>query len=164
MHIQIAKALGAQVATTVRGDTKGTFARKLGADLVINTRKNDFVAAVKDWTGGKGADVVIDNLAGDVFAKSIEAVRPKGVVVAYGFVAGPNVTFDIRSVFFGMKEIRGTMASDMKDLYWGLQQVKAGRVKPLLDRTFGFGEAPDAHRFIADNRVQGNIVILPWAA
>jgi len=96
MQIQVAKALDADVATTVRSDAKGEFAKTLGADLVINTRKEDFVECVKAWTGGAGADVVIDNLSGDVLAKSIDATKPMGVVVAFGFSAGPEVKFDIR--------------------------------------------------------------------
>ena len=64
MQIQVAKALGAKVATTVRDDAKGEYAKSLGADLVVNTRREDVVARVRDWTGGQGADVVIDNLGG----------------------------------------------------------------------------------------------------
>jgi NADPH:quinone reductase-like Zn-dependent oxidoreductase len=74
---------------------------------VINTRKEDFIQRVKDWTGGLGADVVIDNLGGDVLAKSIEAVKPRGVIVAYGFSAGPQVSFDIRQLFFFEKKLLG---------------------------------------------------------
>ena len=70
MQVQVAKTLGAEVATTVRDDAKGAFAKTLGADLVINTRKEDFVQSVKEWSGGLGADVVIDNLGGDVLARS----------------------------------------------------------------------------------------------
>ena len=66
MQIQVAKALGAKVATTVRSDAKADVARLAGADLVINTRNEDFVARVTEWSGGQGADVVIDNLGGDV--------------------------------------------------------------------------------------------------
>ena len=66
MQVQIAKALGAEVATTVRSDAKGEFARTIGADLVVNTRNGDFVERVKEWTGGQGADIVIDNLGGTI--------------------------------------------------------------------------------------------------
>lgn len=162
MHIQVAKALGAEVAITVRVDAKGKFAKDVGADLVINARKEDFVERVKAWTGGRGADVVIDNLGGIVLRESIEAVRPRGVVVAYGFAAGPEVTFDIRSLFFAEKQLRGTMASDIEDLMWGLEQVRAGRIKPLLDRTLPLSQAAEAHRLVATNQVTGNLVLLPW--
>lgn len=97
-----------------------------------------------------------------MLAKSIEAVKPLGVVVAYGFAAGPEVTFDIRSLFFTEKQLRGTMASDIEDLQWGLAQVRAGRIKPLLDRTLPLSQAAEAHRLIATNQVTGNLVLLPW--
>ena len=163
MLIQVAKALGAQVATTVRDDAKGEFARSLGAELVINTRKEDFVERVKEWTGGQGADVVIDNLGGDVLARSIEAAKPGGVIVAYGFTAGPQVSFDIRSLFFTQKQLRGTMASNIEDFKWGLEQVRAGRIKPSLDRALPLRQAAEAHRLIATNQVTGNLVLLPWS-
>ena len=163
LQIQVAKALGAQVATTVRNDAKGEYAQSLGADLVINTRKQDFVQRVKDWTNGRGADVVIDSLGGDVLPKSIDAVKPLGIVVAFGFTAGTEVTFDIRNFFIGQKQLRGSMASDAEDLKWGLEQVRAGRIKPSLDRTLPLSQAAEAHRLISTNRVTGNIVLLPWA-
>ncbi len=163
MLIQVAKALGAEVATTIRNDAKANFAKEAGADLVINARTEDVVERVKEWTGGQGADVVIDNMGGDVLAKSIEAVKALGVVVAFGFAAGPEVSFDIRSLFFAEKQLRGTMASDIEDLEWGLEQVRVGKIKPLLDRALPLREAATAHRLIAANRVAGNIVLLPWA-
>ena len=163
MLIQVAKALGADVATTVRSDAKGEFTRGLGADLVVNTRQEDFVERVKAWTGGAGADVVVDNLGGDILAKSIEATKPMGVIVAFGFSAGPEVKFDIRSLFFGQKQLRGSMASDIEELQWGLEQVRAGRIRPLLDRALPLREAAEAHRLISSNQVTGNLVLLPWA-
>ncbi len=162
MLIQVAKALGANVVTTVRSDAKGEAARKTGADLVINTRNEDLVGRVMDWTGGKGVDVVIDNLAGDVLAKSIEAARPMGIIVAFGFAAGPEVKFDIRSLFFTQKQLRGTMASDIEDLEYGLKLVRDGKVKPVLDHTLPLSQASEAHRLVANNEVTGNIVLLPW--
>lgn len=163
MQIQVAKALGAEVATTVRSDEKGEFARSLGADLVINTRQQGFVEAVQGWTDGLGADVVIDNLGGNVLAQSIEAVRPLGVVVVFGFVAGTETTFDTRGFFFAQKQLRGSMASDVEDLEWGLQQVRAGLIKPTLDHALPLSEAAEAHRLVAANLVKGNLALLPWA-
>jgi len=164
MHIQVAKALGAEVATTIRKEGDREFVQNLGADLIINSKDEDFVAKVQEWTGGSGVDVVIDNLAGDVLAKSIEAAKPLGVVVAFGFAAGPEVKFDIRSLFFAQKKLRGSMASDLEDLKLGLELVKQGKIKPLLDKTFPLSQASEAHRYIASNQVKGNIVLLPWAA
>ncbi len=162
MQVQVAKALGAQVATTIRNEDKRDFARKAGADLVINMATEDFVQGVHDWTGGAGADVVIDGLGGDVLAKSIDAARGGGVIVAFGFTAGTQSTFDVRNFFFGQKQLRGSMASDVEDLRWGLEQVKAGRIKPLVDRALPLSEASSAHRLVAENRIKGSIVLLPW--
>jgi len=163
MQIQVAKAIGADVATTVRSDAKGETAKKAGADLVINTSNEDLIERVKEWTGGQGADVVIDNLAGDVLAKSIEAARPMGIIVAFGFAAGPEVKFDIRSLFFAQKQLRGSMASDTEDLEFGLELIRQGKVQAVLDRTLPLSQASEAHRLIANNEVSGNIVLLPWA-
>ena len=160
--IQIAKALGASVATTVRSGAKGELAESIGADLVVNARQEDFVAAVKKWTGGRGADVVIDNLGGDVLPKSIEAARFQGVIVAFGFVAGLEVTFNIFEFFSAQKQLRGSMGADPKDLEWGLEQVRAGRIKPTVGRTLPLRQAAEAHRLIASNQIVGNIVLLPW--
>ena len=163
MMIQIAKVLGAQVATTVRSDAKGEFAKSLGADLVINTRDEDFVERVKDWTEGRGADVVLDNLGGDVLPRSIQAARPQGVIVAYGFVAGLDVTLNIYEFFGPQKQLRGSFGADPKDLEWGLEQVRAGRIKAALGRTLPLSEAAEAHRLIAANQVAGKVALLPWA-
>ena len=110
-----------------------------------------------------GAHVVIDNLGGDVLPKSIEAVKPLGVVVVFGFTAGPETTFDVRSLFFTQKQLRGTMASDIEDLEWGLEQVKAGKIKPLLDTVLPLSQAGAAHELLAKGQVKGNIVLQPWA-
>ena len=163
IQIQVAKALGAEVATTVRTDQKADFAKSIGADLVINTNNDDFVTKVQEWTDGAGADVVIDNLAGDVLPKSIEAVKATGVVVAFGFAAGPEVKFDIRSIFFAQKNLKGSMASDIEDLTWGLEQVKAGKIKPVLDKTFPLSQANKVHELISNGKVVGRHVLLPWA-
>lgn len=162
MHIQVAKALGAQVAATVRDDVKGSYVKSLGADLVINIRKEDVVERVKAWSGGQGADVAIDNVGGSELAKTITAVRPFGMIVAYGFTAGAEATINVRDFFFTQKQLRGTIFADPEDLRWGLEQVREGRIKASLDRTFPLSRAAEAHRLLADNQVKGNFVLLPW--
>jgi len=163
LQIQVAKALGAKVATTVRDDDKGKYAKSMGADLVINTRKEDFVEAVKEWSGRDGADVAIDNLGGDVLPRSIDAIKPFGIVVIFGFVAGIESTINIQNFFFAQKQLRGSMASDLEDLEWGLEQVHAGRIKPSLDHTLPLNQAAKAHQLVATNKVMGTIVLLPWS-
>jgi len=164
MQIQIAKALGAEVATTVRSADLVEFAQSVGADLVIDTSKDDFVTKVKEWTDGQGADVVIDSLGGDVLPKSIDATRAFGTTVVFGFVAGTEATFNSQNFFFMQKTLKGSMASDKEDLEWGLEQVKAGKIKASLDRTFALRNAVEAHQFVGEGKVKGNVVLLPWSA
>ncbi|MEN8374731.1 MAG: zinc-binding dehydrogenase [Gemmatimonadota bacterium] len=163
MMIQVAKALGARVATTVRKEAKRAQLEELGADLVINSGTQDVVAEVKEWTGGAGADVVIDTLGGDVLQHSIDAARPFGVIVAYGFVAGVESTINVQSFFFTQKQLRGSMSADLSDLEWGLEQVRAGRIRPVLDSAYPLSEAAEAQRKVAENRVTGSVVLRPWA-
>ena len=99
-----------------------------------------------------------------MLAKSIQAAKATGIIVAYGFAADPKVTFDIRSLFFEQKQLKGSMASDKSDLEFGLKLVKEGKIKPLLDQTLPLSNAAEAHRLISNNKVKGNIVLLPWAA
>jgi NADPH:quinone reductase-like Zn-dependent oxidoreductase len=161
MNIQVARALGARVATTVQGATQAKLAAGLGAQLVVDVTNRDFVRDVLDWTGGRGVDVAIDNLGGDVLQKSIDATRVGGTIVAMGFVAGVEVRFHIRNFFFTHKRLLGTLMGDVEDFCWGLAQVKAGRIRPLLDRVLPLAEAAEAHRLIAANAVNGNLVLRP---
>jgi NADPH:quinone reductase-like Zn-dependent oxidoreductase len=155
--IQLAKALGADVATTIRSEGKRGFVESLGADLVLNMTDAEYVKAVQDWSGG-GVDVALDNLGGPSLAQSVEAVRPVGTVVLMGNVLGLESTLPVRGTFFPNKQIKGTLMGDVEDLKWGLEQVKAGKIKPTLDRVFELKDAVAAHQRIADGDAVGNIV------
>ena len=79
-----------------------------------------------------------------------------------GFVAGVETKFHVRDFFFSHKQIRGTLMGDIEDLKWGLEQVAAGKIKPLIDRTLPLEEANVAHGLLAANATAGNLVLLPW--
>lgn len=160
-NIQIARALGARVAATVRTAEKADFVRQLGAELVLPLDEGDFVAKVQEWTGNKGVRVVIDNLGGEILSRSLEALAPLGRLVSMGMVMGMEATLQIPPLFFGQKQIRGSMMGDVADLQWGLELVKAGKVKPSLDRSFSLKEAAQAHEYLAAGSARGNIVLLP---
>jgi NADPH:quinone reductase-like Zn-dependent oxidoreductase len=87
-NIQIARALGARVAATVRVPAKAGFVRELGAEAAIALDEGDFVEAVRDWSGGAGVSAVIDNLGGDVLTRSLDCLAPLGRLVSMGFVRG----------------------------------------------------------------------------
>jgi NADPH:quinone reductase-like Zn-dependent oxidoreductase len=161
MNIQVARALGAQVATTVQGPAQAKVAAGLGAELVVDVTGRDFVKDVLDWTEGRGVDVAIDNLGGDVLQKSIDATRVTGTIVAMGFVAGVEVRFHIRNFFFSHKRLLGTLMGDVADFRWGLEQIRAGKIRPLLDRVLPLSAAAEAHRLLAANAVSGNLVLKP---
>ncbi len=160
-NIQVAKALGADVFSTTISDSNIDFIKELGADKVINTKKEDLVTAVKEWTDGKGADVIIDNLGGEFFSKSIEALKPKGVLVSMGFAASPKVSFDVRGLFFGQTIIRGSIMGTKEDLEFGLDLVRQGKIKPQLGATLPLSEANKAHDLLVNGGVRGNIVLKP---
>lgn len=164
MSIQVARALGARVATTVQNDASAEIAFRLGAELVINIKEQDFVEALKDWTNGRGVDVAIDNLGGDILQRTIATVKPQGIIVAMGFMAGTDVTFDIRNFFFTQKQLRGTLVGDIEDFAAWLDHIKAGKIKPMIDSVLPLSQAAEAHRRIAANQAQGSIILLPWGA
>ena len=162
MSVQVAKALGAHVAATVRSPDKADFVRSLGADHVIALDGPDWVEDAKRWSGGGGVDVIVDNLGGEVFARSLDALRTRGRLVSMGMVAGLEATIQIRPLFFGQKEIRGTLMGDVADLEWGLAKVRAGDIKPALDRTLALERVAEAHADLAAGVARGNIVVTPW--
>jgi NADPH:quinone reductase len=161
MNLQIAKALGAEVAVTVGSASKAEMARELGADLVINSREEDFVERTRQWTQGRGVDVVIDNLGGDILGRSLASVRPTGTVVAIGFVAGLHLKLDVRSFFFAQRRLLGSLMGDMDDLRFGLGLARQGRLRPVLDTVLPLAEAAQAHQRLAENNVVGNLVLKP---
>lgn len=158
MMIQVAKALGAEVATTIRTESKRDFVQTIGADFIINMGDADYVKKVQDWSGGAGADVAIDNLGGASLSNSIDAIRPLGIVVLMGNVLGLESNLPVRSIFFPQKQIRGSLMGNVEDLEWGLEQVKQGKIKPVLDRVFALEDAAAAHARLAAGQATGTIV------
>jgi NADPH:quinone reductase len=163
MAIQVAHALGAKVAATVRSSRKAKFVESLGPERVIDLSKQDFVAQTLDWTAGRGADVVIDNLGGDFTGRSLAAVRRQGVVVSIGFVTGVDVSFNIVDFFFAQKQLRGSLMGNKEDLEWGLAKVRAGAIRPLMDKVMPLGEISAAHRLLSGSEILGNLALDPWS-
>lgn len=161
MSIQIAKALGARVVTTVQNEDSANIAKGCGADFVINSSEQDFVAAINEWTADKGVDVAIDNLGGDILQQTIHAVRPQGIIVTTGFMAGTEVTIDVRNFFFTQKQLRGTLVGDIEDFSRWLPAIKKGQIKPLIDSTLPLSLAAKAHERISNNQAVGAIILIP---
>nr|WP_255429519.1 zinc-binding dehydrogenase [Ramlibacter albus] len=158
--IQLAKSLGAHVATTVDSDEKAELVKRLGADLVIDVRKQDFVKSTLEWTEGRGVDVAIDNLGGRILQGSMDATRVGGTIVTMGFVTGNEATFRVREFFFSHKTLRGTLMGDLDEFKWGLEQVAKGHIQPVLHREFAMSEAAEAHELVGSNAALGNVVLV----
>lgn len=162
MSIQIARALGAKVATTVRSEESGQLAKWAGAELIINTRTENFNEKISDWTDGQGVETAIDSLGGASFENTINAVKTNGIIVAMGFMSGPEVKFNIRDFFFSQKQIRGALTADIEDLQDWLTRIKNGDIKAIVDCALPLEEAAEAHRKVANNTAKGAVILLPW--
>ncbi|MEE9295010.1 MAG: zinc-binding dehydrogenase [Phycisphaerae bacterium] len=161
MCIQVAKVLGADVITTVGSEPKVETASSCGADRVIRRDKEEQVECVRKWTDGKGVDVVIDNVGAAVFDANTRSLRVGGILVNFGLVSGYKTDFNLRNFFFNQHTFKGSMMGTMAELHEGLDLLKAGRIKPVLDRTFGLKDAAAAHDYIESRAVRGSVALIP---
>lgn len=159
--IQVAKVLGAKVASTVGSEEKLATAREAGADLVINYNEDGFADAVLEWTDGVGVDVVIDNIGGSVFEDCLRALKLGGIFVNFGLVGGIKATLNFRDLFFRQHQIRGSFMGSMAELKRGLAWFNEGKVKAIVDRTIPLAETAEAHRYIESRAVKGKVVLVP---
>jgi len=159
--VQVAKALGAKVATTVGSPAKVETARLAGADLVIYYNERNFADEILDWTDGVGVDVVIDNVGASVFEDNLKALRVGGIFVNFGLVGGMKATLNIRELFFRQHQLRGSFMGSMDELRRGLRLLAEGKVRPMVDRTYPLKDAAEAHRYIDSRAVHGKVVLIP---
>lgn len=152
--IQVARSLGARVATTIRTAAKAEFVSGLGAEVVAIGSDAD---TLRKFAPG-GFDVVVDNLGGSNLANSLDLTRPAGTVVLMGNVLGLESAIPVRSLFFPQRRIVGTLMGGKEDLQWGLDRIADGQIKPTLDRTWRLDEAIAAHQHLADAKALGSAV------
>ena len=162
MCVQVARALGAAVAATVGSDNKIEFVRGLGAEVVINYQTDDFTDRVKSWTNGAGVDAVIDNVGGSVFDGNVRALKRGGHFVNFGMVGGRSAEYVFPLMFYKHLHMHGSMMGTSEELAWGLDQVRAGKIKHILDQAMPLRDAAEAHRYIESRQVRGKVVLLPW--
>jgi NADPH:quinone reductase len=150
MAIQVAKALGADVITTVSTDYKAALAHSMGADEVVRYRETDVAKAVSGWAGKGGIDVVIDPVGGTTMAANLDCLRPRGTVVNFGLTAGAQATIPHLYPFFrNEKRLVGAWMGSMAELRFGLDLVKQGRIRAALHKTMPLKHAREAHRMMA---------------
>ena len=168
---QWARSLGATVIGTVSSAAKADAAREAGADHVVIHDEGDFVATVREVTAGEGCAVVYESIGRDTFCRSLDCLRPMGVMASYGHASGAPDPVDVielgarGSLFLTRPAIMHYMAK-RKDLVRGAENLfdvlASGAVKPSVHHVYPLREAAEAHRAIEARETTGSTVLLPW--
>jgi NADPH2:quinone reductase len=167
--IQLAKQFGARVIVTAGSDDKCEACRKLGADVAINYKTQDFVAETKAATGGKGADVILDMVGGDYIERNYEAAAVEGRIVQIAFQGSPKASVDFRRIMLKRlhhtgSTLRSRSVADKGLIAQAIAEkvvplLAAGKVKPIMDSTFPLAEAAKAHARMESSAHIGKIVL-----
>jgi len=169
MAIQLAKALGASVLTTVGSAAKQSFVRELGADVAINYREDDFVEAVRSATDGKGADVILDNMGAKYLARNVESLATAGRLVVIGLQGGASGELDLGLLMRKRAAVLSTslrsrpagekavVVASVREHVWPL--VEDGVVKPIVHKVLPLESAPEAHRLMESSSHLGKILL-----
>ncbi|GBD42843.1 Phthiocerol/phenolphthiocerol synthesis polyketide synthase type I PpsC [bacterium HR40] len=168
--IQLAKVFGARVLTTVGSADKAAFCERLGAERAIVYRHEDFVEVVREVTGGRGVDLILCMVGGDYVPRNLEALALEGRLVQIAWLKGAKITADFtklmtkRLTWTGSTlrprsvEEKGRIARALEEKVWPL--LEAGRVKPIIFRTFPLEQAADAHRLMESSTHIGKILLV----
>jgi putative PIG3 family NAD(P)H quinone oxidoreductase len=168
--IQMATALGAKVITTVGSAAKQRDCEALGAVRAINYRDEDFVEAVRETTGGHGADVILDMVGGDYIERNLRAAALEGRIVQIAFLKGSKVELDLMRLMMRRLTLTGStlraqppeakarMARAIEQRVWPL--IAEGKIKAVIDSSFKLEDAAGAHRRIDDPEHIGKIVLV----
>jgi NADPH:quinone reductase-like Zn-dependent oxidoreductase len=162
--IQIARLCGARVITTVGSDDKIEFARSLGAEAVVNYRKQDFVEETKKWTNKRGVDVVVEHIGGETLEKSIYTLARLGKLITIGSHDTHWGRMDLRHVYSKNLRIIGTNLGSILELRTILDHMAGGRLKPIIDRAFPLKEIRAAVQYALDRKAKGKVMVIPDGA
>jgi NADPH:quinone reductase-like Zn-dependent oxidoreductase len=159
--IQIAKLFRARVITTAGDEQKLEKAKALGADFGIDHYKQTISEEVKKITNSEGVDIVFEHVGPATWQESLKSLKPAGTLVTCGATTGPKVDIDLRFVYSRQLSILGSYMGVMSELYEVLGHVFAGRLKPVVDKTFPLSEARAAHEHMEKSQMFGKIVLNP---
>ena len=167
--IQLAKAFGAKVIATAGSDDKCDACRKLGADVAVNYKTQDFVALTKEATGGNGAELILDMVGGDYIGRNYDAAAVEGRIVQIAFMGGPKAEVNFMRLMLKRLHHTGSTLRARSNADKGaiagaveanaLPLVAAGKVKPVIFKTFPLREAPKAHVLMESSAHIGKIVL-----
>jgi len=167
--IQLASAMGSIVYATAGSDEKCEACKELGATVAVNYKEADFVQILKDETGGKGVDVILDMVAGDYVARNLSLAAVDGRIVIIAFLGGSHAQLDLRPLMVRRLTLtgstlrpqsiaaKGAIAAALRERVWPL--IEAGRVKPRIFQTFGLEQASEAHALMESSVHIGKIVL-----
>jgi putative PIG3 family NAD(P)H quinone oxidoreductase len=166
--IQIAKAIGADIVVTTSSG-KVERCRELGADVVVDYGSEDFVAAAKEATAGRGVDVVLDVIGGDYLPRNVSAVGMHGRIIQVGVMGGGPAEINLGVVLMKKVHLIGTtlrsrpieekIAITRRFATEILPFFESGALSPVIDRRFPLAEMPAAHSYLAENTSVGKVLI-----
>lgn len=159
MVIQIAKLYGCRVFAAASTPEKRRRCEELGADITLGYENFDKV--IRNTTGKRGVDVVVDTVGTTTWEQSIKTLRSGGRLLTCGATSGPMAQTDLRHVFFRQLSLIGSTMGTRGDLSDGLQMCKLGKIRPVLDSVLPLRDVARAHRRLEDRDVFGKIVLTP---
>jgi NADPH:quinone reductase-like Zn-dependent oxidoreductase len=159
--IQIAKLFHCRVITTAGDEAKLAKGRELGADFGIDHYKQKISEEVRKITNKQGVDVVVEHVGAATWDESVKSLKTGGTLVTCGATTGPNVAIDLRHLFARQLSLLGSYMGTMGELHEVLKHVFAGRLKPVVDRTFPLSELRAAHEYLEKSQMFGKIVVNP---
>ncbi len=165
--IQITKAQGAVSIATTRTKKKRDELLKLGADHVIATAEEDLPARVREITGGAGARVIFDPVAGSYVEQLAQAAAPRGILIVYGWLSMETTPFPLRPAMakdltmrgYTLREVNGDPDLSRAGREYVFDRVSDGRFVPKIAKTFPFAETAEAYRYLESNEQVGKVVI-----
>jgi NADPH:quinone reductase-like Zn-dependent oxidoreductase len=157
--LAIAKALGARTIVTSSSDAKLERARELGADVAVNHVTGDVKAAVKEATGGRGADVVVEHVGEATWRTSLDVAAREGRVTVCGATTGPNPPAALHRIWWKQLTVLGSTMGTNADFRGAYDLVAAGRARPVVDEVFPLEEIRAAHERLEAGEQLGKIVL-----
>lgn len=157
--IQIARLHGARVIATAGSDDKLARARELGAFEVVNHAADDFAAAVRRLTEGRGVDIVVEHVGTATWDKSLRCLSRGGRLVTCGATTGHDARVDLRFLFARQWSLLGSYMGQKAELLRAAELFFAGELMPAVDRVYPLAEAAEAHRRLESREAFGKIVL-----
>jgi NADPH:quinone reductase-like Zn-dependent oxidoreductase len=168
--IQLAKSLGARVLVTVGSKEKAARCVELGADVAINYKEEDFVERVRDLTGGRGADVILDNIGAKYLSRNVDTLADSGRLVVIGMQGGTRAELDLGKLVSKRGAVIGTalrsrplaqkaaIVAAVREHVWPL--IAAGAFQVVVDRRVPMSDAAEAHRVVEASEHVGKVLLV----